>query len=93
MLSDNALDVALALRKYIGADTTGVGPEIAKLVTLVEKAGAELLSALNELEQLGFVRVNRGQGKLHLGIPKELRGIVGVAVLEPLQVYLDELGP
>jgi hypothetical protein len=93
MLSDTALSIVCKLRDYVRSDKVGVGPDIATLVTGIDKTGAELVCALNELEQLGFVSVKRAIGSSRSGVPKELRNVVSVYVLEPLQDYLDKIVP
>jgi hypothetical protein len=93
MLSDLALEFALVLRKEIGADKQGVGLDGNRLIVLwAERDPADLVPVLEELEALGFIRIDRG-------IPSRptpadrifgMRNIVGVTVLEPMQDYLDQ---
>ncbi len=92
MLSDNAKDLAKELRLHVGPDQAGVGPGMSQLVGLWgSRDTAALRPAIDELENLGFFRVDRGIAASPTGVGSEydVRGIVGVAVTEALQDYLD----
>lgn len=92
MLSDAAKELAYELRLHIGSDKVGIGPELSPLMGLVpDMEPSVLAAALRELEGLGFVRVDRAIATQDRPEPRELRGIVGVTVLEPLQAYFDRL--
>lgn len=94
MLSDNAIELAMALRQHVGADKSGVGPSVPRLVELWgSRNPAALRPAIDELERWGFIRVDKGIGSSSTGIPTDysVRGIVGVAITEALQEYLDNL--
>lgn len=94
MLSANTFDLAQKLREAIGADKKGIGLECTALVSLWEdRDPTTLRSAIDELAMLGFVRVDKGIGASHPDIPSDynLRGVVCVTVMEPLQAYLDSL--
>ena len=94
-LSKDALDVGYALREHEGSDVVGVGPDTATLIGLdriAGKSGDALRAALDELESCGLIRISYCIGTLRPGIPKELRDIAGVSILEPLQAMFDEMG-
>ena len=92
MLSDNTEDLARLLRSHIGEDRVGVGPDIGRLVELWgDKDPAALRPAIDELESVEFLRVDRGIPAHPSGVGSEfgVRGIAGVATTEALQNYLD----
>jgi len=94
-LSQNALDIGLAVRTLEGTDVKGVGPDIGTLVTLdgvKDKDPAAILAALGELEAYGYFRVSRCIASPRPGVPKELLGVAKVAILEPLQALFDGMG-
>ena len=78
MLSESAAQIAYALRHHVGNDKSGVGPETRVLLTLTDLAPEDLLNALEELEDLGFVTVLRGQPAEPRSVPREFRKIVAV---------------
>ncbi len=93
--SHDALDIALAVRRHEGPDVKGVGPDTATLLSLGslgEKEPRAVRAALEELEQQGMFRVSRCIGTDRPGVPPELRDIAKVAILEPMQQLLDEMG-
>ena len=90
MLTDNAFIVAQRLREQVGSDINGVGLDNQQLCTLFDNFDSnELRDALNELAQIGFIRLDEGMPASAAGIPKALRNIAGVGVMEPMQVYFD----
>jgi hypothetical protein len=94
-LSHDALDVAYALRMVEGSDVVGVGPDIATLVQLDKvagKSGSDIRIALNELQTCGLIRISGCIGTPREGVPKELRDVAKVSILEPLQQMFDEMG-
>ena len=92
MLSTNAERLMWALRENVGPDRKGVGPETHELVELVDMEPAEILAAAKELREVGFINIERGMPTSHApDRPKELRNIIGVTVLERMQVYCDEI--
>lgn len=94
MLTDKAKAVASRLRGHVGNERAGVGPDISELTRLFDDLDpGELRNALEELEQLGFINLNEGMCASSVGqVPKELKGIAGLQVLEPLQAYFDDIG-
>jgi hypothetical protein len=92
MLSENAEELARLLRESIGADKTGVGPDINELLELWgDRDRADLRPALDELANIGFIRINTGMGSAPSGLKRYgLNDVVGVTVLESMQDYLDE---
>jgi hypothetical protein len=93
MLSKNAKTVAYELRHSVGPDSVGIGPDTNELIVICgEIDSTELSAAITELERLGFVGVDRAIPTSDSPLPKPLRGIVGVSVLEPLQAYFDKMG-
>lgn len=92
MLSEEAISIALRLRQHVGKDNVGVGPDINEFITIFSGTGSgELRKALDQLEQYQFIRLNRGIAAAPGAYPPEFRGVAGVTVLEPLQVYFDDL--
>jgi hypothetical protein len=79
MLSGEALDIAFALRSCVGALSHGDGPTMGALREAARLGEAEFKTALEELESIGFVVVDRESSESI------------VVVLPPLQVYLDDL--
>ncbi len=94
MLSDDAESLARLLRSHVGPDAKGVGPDVSQLVALWDgrDLGA-LRPAIDELARRGFVRVDIGlsMGARDTRLKRyDLRNVVSVTVLEPMQAYLDE---
>ncbi len=92
MLSDNADELARELRSHVGPDRVGVGPDVTQLVKLWgSRDPAALRPAMDELEGLGFIRVDTGMAMSPTGVGPEynVRNIVRVSVTEALQDYLD----
>ena len=79
MLSGQALDMAYILREQVGGLTQGDGPPLSELRARTNLSEAEFNHALDELSGIGFVQVVDGPGQ------------ASVAVLAPLQIYLDDL--
>ncbi len=92
LLDPMAEEVALRLRGYVG--DKNVGPAISEIVELFSDLGpGKLFDALKKLERAGFIRFDEGMRSSTLGkIPKELRNVAGLQVLEPLQEYFDKIG-
>jgi hypothetical protein len=93
-LSDDALDIGYAVRLYEGADVKGVGPDTALLLSLDRVAGKEpsaIRAALKELERYGMFHVSWCIGTDRPGVPRELRDIAGVSILEPMQQMFDDM--
>jgi hypothetical protein len=91
MLSSEAMRVALVLRENVGADRKGVGPDRGQILQLFrDDPPGELLGAIEELAEYGYVRIERVIAQQESGVPVEFRGIAGVIVLEELQQYLDD---
>ena len=92
MLSDNANELARELRSHVVPDRVGVGPDVAQLVKLWgSRDPAQLRPAMDELEGLGFILIDKRLGAPQAGIPPEfaVREVAGVQVTEELQDYLD----
>jgi hypothetical protein len=85
MLSGEALDLAFALRDEVGADLQGAGPDGVRLRTLTRLTDDKLAAAMHELESVGFIAVQRDADPAHAN------AVIGVIVLAPLQIYLDDL--
>ena len=81
MLSGEALDMAYILREQVGGLTQGDGPPLAVLREHTRLPEAEFNHALDELRSVGFIQILDG--------PE--RASPTVAVLAPLQIYLDDL--
>ncbi|MEQ1509032.1 MAG: hypothetical protein ABL909_01360 [Sphingopyxis sp.] len=93
MLSENAKTVAYELRLSVGPDSVGIGPDTNELIAICgDFDGDELLAAISELQRMGFINVDRAIPTSESSLPKPLRGIVAVSVLEPLQAYFDRIG-
>ncbi|MDB5431418.1 MAG: hypothetical protein JWP35_2534 [Caulobacter sp.] len=93
MLSEDQFELAYALRLYVGSNSIGIGPDLGALLPLVDGMGPQAIAAaLNDLEGLGFIRVDRALPTHDHPGPRELRGVVGVAVLERLQQFFDDKG-
>ena len=91
MLSNLARNVALGLRKHVGPDLRGIGPDIIMLLRLFKEIQpCDLRAAIEELSSVGFIRIDKGIPASTTSIPRELRGIAGVTVLERLQSNFDE---
>ena len=93
MLSDNAMNLAITLRSHVGSDQVGVGPDVKELVELWGgKDPAALRPAMDELERLGFILIDRRLGSPQAWISSEfaVRDVVGVQVTEAFQDYLDD---
>lgn len=92
-MSDSAKAIGWGLRQSVGVDAKGVGPDTPQLLKLFPSVEpAALRAAVDELEEMGLVHVQRAIGIAIDGIPREFRGIVGVLVTEDMQVYFDDLG-
>ena len=92
MLSDNAKDLANELRLHVGSDKVGVGPDVNQLVGLWgSRDPTAMRPAIDELEGLGFIRIDKRLGAPQAGIRPEyaVRDVAGVQVTEELQDYLD----
>jgi hypothetical protein len=85
MLSGEALDLAFALRDEVGADLQGAGPDVTRLRLLTRLTDDQLTAAMDELESIGFIGVQRTSESPNSG------PVTGVVVLAPLQIYLDDL--
>lgn len=79
MLSGEALDLAFALRSTVGALLQGDGPGLQELRRTSGLGEHEFGRALDELEGVGFIGIDRRSGE------------ATVVVLAPLQIYLDDL--
>lgn len=92
-MSENQFELAYALRRQVGADSVGIGPDLSELLPLVEDMPPETIAhTITELESYGFLRVNRATRTQDQPGPRELGGVVSVTVLEPLQQYFDDRG-
>ena len=92
-LSQDAWDIAFAIRRREGPDARYTGPDIRALLALEgvnDKSPLAIKHALEELESCGAIRLDRGFGDPIPGVPGELRGIVGVAITPRLQEWLAE---
>jgi hypothetical protein len=92
ILSEDALTIALAVRRFVGPDKKGVGLGVEELLTLdgvKDMPPSDIVRAFAELERYGFFGVNRGVGEHRPGTPKELRDIVSVTITETFQTLLD----
>jgi len=93
-LTDDALDIGYAVRLHEGADVKGVGPDTVTLMTLdliATKEPATIRAALEELERYGLFHVSYCIGTPRPGVPRELRDIAGVSILEPMQQMFDDM--
>ena len=81
MLSGEALDMAYILREQVGGLTQGDGPPPSALRERTGLPEAEFNHALDELRSVGFIQILDDPGQ----------GTPIVAVLAPLQIYLDDL--
>ena len=92
MISEEAVRVAHRLRQHVGNDRIGIGPDINELVTIFSDIeGSKLRKVLDELEQHQFIRLDQGMAAAPGAYPTALRGVVGIAVMEPLQAYFDNI--
>lgn len=91
MLSADAADLMWALRKHVGADKVGIGPDLPELLELVDMGHEQLLAAIEQLEQFHFIEVDRQMGavqpELKENVPIGLAKIGGVRVLESMQEH------
>ena len=90
MLTEDGLALALTLRDY-ARDRSRIGPGIPWLLTTTGLERTALANAIAELEELGFIAVQRGLPTDPQGMPKSVRNIAGVIVKEALHEYLDDL--
>jgi len=93
-LTHDALDIGYAVRLHEGADVKGVGPDTATLLSLErvsDKEPGAIRAALEELERYGMFRVSYCIGTDRPGIPRELRDIAGVSIMEPMQQMFDDM--
>ena len=90
MLTEDGLALALTLRDY-AKDRSRIGPGIPWLLTTTGLERTALANAIAELEELGFIAVQRGLPTDPQGRPRSVRNIAGVIVKEALHEYLDDL--
>jgi len=96
MISPEEKELSRFLGQSIGRDKVGLGLEIQSVLSFFmtnEDSDPELLvKYINELEDLGFIKVEKGipSGSVGHNI-KSLKNIVSLVVLEPLQDYLDNI--
>ena len=94
LLSDNAMNLAMDIRSREGADRIGVGPDVNQLVELWgSRDPAALRPAIDELERLGFIRVDKAIGSSSVGVSADynVQSVAGIAITETLQEYLDNV--
>jgi hypothetical protein len=92
LLSDTAMDLAKELRSHVGSDKAGIGPGVDQLVKLWgARDAARLRPAMDELEAIGFLKIDRRLGAPQLGIDAHfsVQDVAGVQVADALQDYLD----
>ena len=79
MLIGEALDLAFALRAQVGPLLQGDGPAASTLREATGLPQPEFERALDELESVGFIAIDRRSAD------------IAIVVLAPLQIYLDDL--
>lgn len=89
-ISDAGINLIYILRQLIGKDNVAIGPDIGNLIKAWELPLASLREAIEEIESIGFIRIDRGINCEPKATPTEMRGITGITVKESLQRYCDE---